>query len=468
MNRISMTGLVCAVALWTGALSTGALSHGAGKLFAAESRIRIGVAKVDVTPTTPVVMAGYGSRSREFEGIDTKLWARAMVIGDSHPAAIVVIDNCGVTRGVTEQLASRVKKLGIGPDRLIVAATHTHNAPNLVGYASILWKGRTTPEQDKSTAEYTTFAIRQMESAIAKALADREPMTLGWAQGRATFGGNRRVLKNGSWAGFGFQRNGPVDHTLPLMAARDASGAIRAIWANYACHCTTAGSRNFIGGDWAGFANRSIEQHFPKAISLMTIGCGADVGPQPTGNLKYAQQHGESIAKEVQTLLAGQTRPLNVEPTIVSKRIKLPLVEPKPRSHWESQLRSTGFKHQLAKSMLEHLDKNGAIPSDVDYPLTVWKFGNELAMVFLAGEVVVDYSLRLKRELDSERLWITAWANDMPGYIPSRRVLVEGGYEAEFSQIYYGKPGPYATQVEDTLVHAVKELVGREFEASGR
>ena len=118
--------------------------------------------------------------------------------------------------------------------------------------------------------------------------------------------------------------------------------------------------------------------------------------------------------------------------------------------------------------MLEHLDKNGAIPSDVDYPLTVWKFGNELAMVFLAGEVVVDYSLRLKRELDSERLWITAWANDMPGYIPSRRVLVEGGYEAEFSQIYYGKPGPYATQVEDTLVHAVKELVGREFEASGR
>ena len=86
-------------------------------------------------------------------------------------------------------------------------------------------------------------------------------------------------------------------------------------------------------------------------------------------------------------------------------------------------------------------------------------------MVFLAGEVVVDYAVRLKQELDWSRLWINAWANDMPGYIPSRRVLEEGGYEADFSQVYYEQPGRYDPGVEDKLVQAVRELVGEPFEA---
>jgi len=116
---------------------------------------------------------------------------------------------------------------------------------------------------------------------VAAALAARQPMQLEWAQGRATFGGNRRVLRDGKWVGFGLQRNGPVDHSLPVLAARDASGKVRAVWANYACHCTTVGPRIHVGGDWAGYANESMAKAFPEAVALMSIGCGADVGPQP-------------------------------------------------------------------------------------------------------------------------------------------------------------------------------------------
>ena len=53
----------------------------------------------------------------------------------------------------------------------------------------------------------------------------------------------------------------------------------------------------------------------------------------------------------------------------------------------------------------------------------------------------------------------------MPGYIPSRRVLAEGGYEADFSQVYYEQPGRYDPKVEDTVVNAVKELAGHSFAA---
>jgi len=429
------------------------------------SAVSVGVSKVDVTPKGPVLLAGYGGRTTEHEGVDTPLWARALVIGDEQLVAVVALDNCGVPQAVTDRLAKRLAKHGVSPDRLVVAATHTHNAPTLVGYATVVWAGRTTPEQDRRVIEYTEFAIDKMEEAVLAALDRRESMQLEWAQGRATFGGNRRVIRDGKWAGFGFQRNAPVDHSMPVLAARDSSGKVRAVWANYACHCTTVGSRNRVGGDWAGFANEWMEKEFASAVSLMTIGCGADVGPQPSGSLQTAEEHGRSIAAEAKRLLADGAISLGGVTSVVSKRIQLPLTKPKPREHWEKQLKSGGFDHQLAKAMLAKLDVQGSIPAEISYPISVWKFGNELAMVFLAGEVVVDYAVRLKRELDWSRLWINAWVNDMPGYIPSRRVLSEGGYEADFSQVYYEQPGRYDPGLEDKLIQAVCESAGEPFRA---
>ncbi len=430
-----------------------------------ESLVFAGAAKVDVTPTEPVVLAGYGGREAPFEGIDQPLWARALVLGEEKPAAIVILDNCGVPEPIKNRLAERLRSHGIERDRLVVAVTHTHNAPNLEGYAPILWAGRTTKEDDQAIAAYTEFAIRQMEAAIVKALDKRRPLLLEWAQGRATFGGNRRVLRDGKWTGFGFQRNGPVDHSLPVLTGKNAEGHVRFVWANYACHCTTVGSRNHVGGDWAGVANEQMERAFPGAVALMSIGCGADVGPQPTGTLALAESHGKHIAKEVSRLLNAEMKRLLQTPNITSGRVQLPLAKPKPRAHWEAQLETDGFSKQLAQSMLKTIDENGALPSAVDYPLSVWRFGDDLAMVFLAGEVGVDYAVRLNRELDWSRLWFTAWANDMPGYIPSRRVLEEGGYEPEFSQTYYNLPGPYDPKLEDLLVDSIKTLVGDSYAA---
>lgn len=445
------------------ALAVAVATIGTGASAEDQPRVLVGAARVDVTPTVPVVLAGYGGRTKEYEGIDTKLWARAMVIGDAKPVVIVALDNCGVPQSATDRLAERLQQHGIPKSHLVVAATHTHNAPTLVDYAPIVWQGRTTAEQDERTAQYTTFAIEQMEKAIVQALENRQPMTLEWAQGRVGFGGNRRVMTGGVYRGFGLERSGLVDHSLPVLAARDAQGTVRAVWANYACHCTTVGGRNFVGGDWAGYANKWMEKKFPQAVSLMSIGCGADVGPVPSGGLQDAELHGRTIAEEVARLLDGETTPLSEAPRVASKRIKLPLEEPQGREQWEAQARGRGFHAQLAKSMLKRLDETGSLPREVDYPMSVWTFGDDLAMVFLAGEVVVDYSVRLKSELDWQRLWVTAWVNDVPGYIPSRRVLLEGGYEADFSQVYYNQPSRYEPGIEAVLVASVKELVGERF-----
>jgi hypothetical protein len=91
-----------------------------------------------------------------------------------------------------------------------------------------------------------------------------------------------------------------------------------------------------------------------------------------------------------------------------------------------------------------------------------------MAIVFLAGEVVVDYSLRLKWETDADRLWVAAYSNDIPCYIPSRRVLSEGGYEADSSLTYYGFASRLTPEVEDLIVGAVHDILPGSFDGPRR
>ncbi|MCP3695692.1 MAG: hypothetical protein GY917_26065, partial [Planctomycetaceae bacterium] len=143
--------------------------------------------------------------------------------------------------------------------------------------------------------------------------------------------------------------------------------------------------------------------------------------------------------------------------------IQLPLARSPGKEHFERLSQDAGFHGYHARQMLKQLEKQGQLATHVDYPVTCWKFGDELAIVFLAGEVVVDYAVRLKTEMDWSRLWINGWSNDVPSYIPSRRILAEGGYEAGFSQIYYELPTHYDPALEDLIVGTVRKMVGNRF-----
>src|SRR5262249_13875028 len=119
-----------------------------------------------------------------------------------------------------------------------------------------------------------------------------------------------------------------------------------------------------------------------------------------------------------------------------------------------------------ARVQLGRLDRGEKLQTKIDYPIQTWAFGDKFAMVFLPGEVVVDYSLRLKRELDHERLWINAYANDVPCYIPSERVLREGGYEGGGAMVYYDRPTRLKPGLEDKIVGEVRRQLGDSFRAA--
>ena len=307
----------------------------------------------------------------------------------------------------------------------------------------------------------------RLEQVALDALAARKPAFLAWSQGAVTFGHNRRLLENGKWVGFvpadATESAGPVDHSLPVLRVTDLEGKLVGIVANYACHCTTtSGSYNAIHGDWAGSAQKALEADHPGVVALVTIGCGADVGPYPNGTLALAQEYGRQLAREVGRLLDGEWKPL--APELVARRetIQVPLGQLPTRE--ELQRQADGDQGALgardvARHFLGILDRDGALPPSFDYPLTTWTFGDDLAMVFLPGEVTVDYALRLKRELDGTRLWVTAYANGMPCYIGSRRLLDEGGYEVDSSMVSYGQPARLAPEAEDTIIDAVGAIL---------
>ena len=432
---------------------------------------QIGVARIDVTPTVPVRLTGYAARKTPSEGVEQKLGAKALAIGSDRegPALLITLDNCGIAEETYREMAKRLRTHRIKQDRFTIACSHTHSAPATKNWAPNIFVQDLPAEQQAAIDRYTSELIERLEQVAVDALRDRRPGRLSWSQGTVGFAKNRRVVKDQT-AVFGDNAGGPVDHALPVLKVTDPDGRIRALVANYACHCTTLGGEfNHACGDWAGYAQEAIERDQAGAVAFITIGCGADANPSPRGGadfgLALAKRHGETLAAEVKRLLALNFTPVTGKLRTEIKEVALPFGSHFSRDQWLARSTNSGIVGYHARKWLARLDRGEKLPAALHYPITAWHFDDDLALIFLPGEVVVDYALRLKRELDDSRLWVTGYANYVPCYIPSRRILAEGGYEAEDSLWYYDRPARISTNAEDIIIRAVREMLPRSFRA---
>ncbi len=437
-------------------LSVAVLALAIGPAAFAADTYHVGVAQVDITPAYPVRLSGFGFRRTESEGVTQKIWAKALAVGDEEPAVLITVDNLGVPARIVDEVAKRLADKGVRRDRLAVTATHTHTAPMLSNVCPTLFGQPIPKDHQEHIDRYTKEFTDALEKAARAALADRRPAKLSWGLGRVGFAVNRRT------------KGGPVDHDLPVLAVRDPKGQVRAVYISYACHCVTL-SNNKVSGDWAGYAQQAIQDDYPGAIALCSVGCGADSNPSSgvTGDkAEIAQRQGAEVAAEVKRLLGGYLAPVTGPLTTKSQTIELPLADLPTKAEWEDRAKRKDAVGYHARAQLARLEKGEALRTKIDYPVMTWSFGDSLAMVFLPGEVVVDYSLRLKKELDSRRLWVNAYANDAPCYIPSERVLKEGGYEGGAAMVYYDVPVPFRPGLEKKIIDAVHEQVGRRFAAT--
>ncbi|MEO2017971.1 MAG: neutral/alkaline non-lysosomal ceramidase N-terminal domain-containing protein, partial [Fuerstiella sp.] len=438
--------------------------------------VLIGAAVVDITPDYPVRLTGYGNRATESTGVARNIHARALAIGGNteQPLTILVtVDNCGVPASVTEAVFAKAKgKHRISRAHFAVCSTHTHSGPWLREFAPNILADLTDTET-AHLKQYEEDLIAKLVEVVEKAITSRRPGRLSIGQGNVGFAMNRRTLTNGRWTGFGETPDGPVDHQLPILAAHDVDGKLIAVLANYACHATTeTGQFNQISGDWPGLAADLIEADNDGAVALIAIGCAADANPSPRGTHEMAKQHGRAVADEVNRLLGHaitegvtkQVQPIDPRITCNMARVDLPLGPLPSREEWEQRAKEAGHIGMHARQFLKLLDDGKSIPTTVpQYPVQTWCFGEDMAMVFLGGEVVVDYSIRLNEILDGDRLWTNAYSNDVPCYIASKRILREGGYEADRSMVYYGHPTRLAPESEDIICDTVQKLLPHTF-----
>lgn len=444
----------------------------AASLFAAESTTawKAGAASVDITPGYPVRLSGYGSRTNEFERVHQPIHAKALALAwqKDAPAVIVTVDNCGVPAelraDVLKRLAAGGKK--IADARFALHSSHTHCAPMLRGVLPFIFGTDLTASEQEHVDRYTEELTVKIVRIVTVALDTMKPARLDWGIGKVPFASNRRLK---SPTGYQNAPNpaGPVDHALPVLRVKGADDKLLAVFTSYACHCTTL-AINEIHGDWAGCAREDFEVRFPGAVCLVALGCGGDQNPYPRRELELAVKHGASLSAEVIRLINQPMTPVRGPLRCATKNILLPFDKLPTVEEWKAKTADKNkYTAYHARQFLALAESGRKIPTALPYSVQVWHYGDDLLTINLPGEVVVDYSLRFKREYDPARTWVNAYSNDVPCYIPSQRVWEEGGYEAAGAMIYYARPTRFASGVETIIARAVKDLVPKKFVAKG-
>jgi hypothetical protein len=428
-----------------------------------EPEWKVGLAQMKITPEHPVLMSGYAGRTKPFEKVTEHLYVKAMILQDrdGRQGVIVTSDILGFSAEVAEPICERIgKKTGLKREQILLNAAHNHAGPRL-GLKV------TAKEAGAGEAQRTINYTRQLQDKVVEVVvqaADRlEPARLSWGSGVAHFVMNRRESTPGGII-LGVNARGLADRSVPVLRIDGADGKTRAVLFGAATHNTTLGQDNYeICGDYAGFAQENVQKHNPGVQAMFMIGCAGDSNPYPRGTMDLARQHGETLGKEVRRVLAGKLRPVRGPLKIVFETVRLPLAPVPPKEElqkWAKDRRNA--KTWGAAQMLAALERGEKLPADYPCAETVWQFGADLTLVGLSGEVVVDYVPLLEKAIGPNQLWIAAYCNDVFGYLPSARLLGEGGYETR--GLYSGGAGFFDARAEKALVDKVRELaekVGR-------
>src|SRR5712692_8978238 len=441
--------------LFQGSVPAGVVEHEAASW-------KAGVAKVIITPEQLMWMSGYGARTKPAEGKLHDLWAKALLLEDpdGRRGVLVTMDLVGIPRDLSVAVRDELKKkYGLPRESVILSVSHTHTGPVIRHNLDDMFDLDET--QRKLISDYTKTLQEKLVTLVGEAIRQIAPAQLAWGNGQATFAVNRRNNKEadvGQLKSMG-QLKGPVAHDLPVLAVRNAQGQLRAIVCGYACHATVL-SFYLWSGDYPGFAQLNLEKDYPGATALFWAGCGGDQNPLPRRSVARAEEYGRQLADGVRAVLDKAMTPIAGRLATAYTEIDLPFAELPTR---EQLLKDSTDKNRAiairAKHLLQQLDQNASLPRTYPYPVQAWQLGRDLTFIALGGEVVVDYALRLKKELGSGRTWVAGYTNDVMAYIPSLRVLKEGGYEGGGAMPYYGLPAVWGPRVEELIVAAVHEQV---------
>ena len=418
----------------------------------AEGHWLAGTASTVITPEEPIWLAGYAGRSHPADGTRHDLWVKAVALetpsGDE--AVIVSCDLLNLTAEMYANISANVQtQFGLEPSQILLNASHTHCGPALEDalvdiYPYEDWTGS---DQPALIAAYTDSVESAFVNTIGQAMSRKIPSTLSYGKGSADFAINRRTS------------GGPTDHDVAVLRVAAIDGSQETLLCNYACHATTLNDYSWCG-DYPGYAQIALENGDATRTAMFLQGCGADQNPSPRRQVVYAEQHGQSLASAVETVLAENMQPISPQLSTDIRYVDLEYGDQPTEAELISMSSQSGYTGRWATRMLDALQTTGAFPTHYpNFPVQAWHLGEKTLMVSIGGEVVVDYSLMLKQMYGEDTI-ICGYSNDVMAYIPSERIRLEGGYEAMAASVYGLPAYNWAPGIEENILGAVVEMAG--------
>ncbi len=407
---------------------------------------RAGTARIDITPRGAIWLAGYPGREHPSTGVAQRLYARAVAIEDGRGGHVVVVavDLFGITRQLADEVCARAAKAyGLDRAEILLNASHTHNGPVVLPSPVLT---RDLPPDEVATLEaYNRQLAEWLVTAIGAALGDLRPARLGYGQGETDFAVNVRP-------------EGPVDHRVPVIRLTGEDGAAMAVIFGYACDNATFGEGDYeISGDYAGDAAARLEEEALGSVAVFVALCGADQVPEPRGGDGDVARHGEALAMEVRRVMDAGMKPVRGPLRTAFQLAELRLVY-RTREEYEEEIEhGSPAAARRARLVLDAYGERRPMRG-VAYPVQAVRFGNGPVLLALGGEVVVEYSLRVRREFPGVPLIVTGYSNDVMGYVASGS---EDDEEAGRKAIEYGLPGPFAGDTEEAIWATARRVLGR-------
>ncbi len=419
-----------------------------------ESDWKIGLAKAEITPSKPIRMAGYASRTQPSESATHGLYAKAMAVEDrgGNRAVLITADTLGFPGEIAGHICDRITAAtGLTRKAILINGSHTHAGP-------LIWPRLGYPlaePEEKVIVEYGT-ELEQKIAAIAKtALNDLRPVRLAWGTGVANFVMNRREFTPRGVI-LGVNPRGPADRSVPVLRVEAADGTLRAVVFGAACHNTTlTGDNLHIDGDYCGYAQSYLEERHPGLQAMFMMGCGADANPYPRGTLELAREHGHALGQEVDRVLAEKLKPVGGPIRTELRRVDLPLQRFTRAEIEQAAKDAPSYRRFFVEGALRRLDEGKPLLESYNAPFALWQFGNDLTLVAFSGETVVDYVRLAEQALGPLNLWVAGYSNDLYGYLVTSRLLEEGGYE---TRGLYTDLGLFAPGVEKVVMSAVVNM----------
>lgn len=420
---------------------------------------KAGISRAIITPEEPIWLAGYASREHPSDSILIDLWAKVLAIEDAKgkKAVLITTDLLGIPKKMSERIRNQIAvKFGLTRSQIILSSSHTHSGPVLADALVDVYP--LDAKQTDIIRKYSNDLENKIITLTGKAIQSMVPAHIYSGNGVTRFQVNRR---NNDEATLNTKTylNGPNDYSVPVLKVTDMSGNIMAVAFGYACHATVLNIYK-VSGDYPGYAQIEIEKLHPGITAMFFQGAGADQNPLPRRSVALAQQYGRELCAAVDRVLNENMK--EQEPSLSTAYSEVDLAFSAPPGKEELlkvEKESEGYQKRWATDQLETLRKKGSFPSSYPYPVVVWRLGN-LPIMSLGGEVVVEYAIELKK-IFGQDIFVLGYTNDVMNYIPSERILKEGGYEGESSKMAYGMAAKWESGIEVKILEELKKLAAK-------